>query len=92
MQCRHVGGCTYLIILFPLWAYSLITGWVSKPGRRSNIFGPMEDQPLLISIRRSELLIGHAISLNNKKSANKAGGGATMFGVIKIFGPILVGV
>ncbi len=27
---RGAGGYTYLIILFPLWVYSLITGWGSK--------------------------------------------------------------
>ncbi len=59
---RGAGGSTYLI-LFALCAYSLITGWGSKPGRGANIFGPLEDQQLLTSIR-SELLDGNAISLN----------------------------
>ncbi len=75
---RGAGGRTYLIILFPLWAYSLIIGWGSKPGRGSNIFGPLQDQQRLSSIRRSDLLVGHAISLN-KKCANWGGGGINNF-------------
>ncbi len=70
---QGAGGCTYVIILFPLWVYSLITGWGSKPGRGSNIFRPLEDQQLLTSIGRSGVLVGHAISLH-KKCANGVGG------------------
>ncbi len=40
---------------------------------------PLEDQQLLTSIRRSELLVGHAISLN-KKCANWGGGGKKFLG------------
>ncbi len=38
----------------------------------TNIVGPAEDQQLLLSIGRSELLAGHAISLN-KTCANWEG-------------------
>ncbi len=60
----------YLIILFPLWDHSLITGWGSKPGRGSNSFGPLEDQQHLILIRRSELL-----TLNETNLPIGGGGG-----------------
>ncbi len=50
--CTHVwvnaNMHTYLSILFPLWGYSLIIGWVHKSGRRSNIFGSyLVDQQVL---------------------------------------------
>ncbi len=44
----------------------IITGCGSKTGRGVKHFGPLEDQQCLTSIRRSELLVGHAISLNKR--------------------------
>ncbi len=60
----------------------------------SNIFEPLEDQQLLASIRRSELLAGHAISLNEKNVPIEGGGQnfRTLLVCDTIVGLILVGV
>ncbi len=73
-------------LLFSDWCWSAMEFAGYK-----NIFVHLEDQQRLTSIGRSELLVGHDISLN-KKMCQFGGGGSPNFKVIKIFGLILVGV